>query len=200
MFSEKKFKNAIKDWFSNKCESLRYEYDLAGGSRLIDLGAYEGSWSEKMIKRYPKSVSYLYEPCSQYYEDLVNKFGSDERFNIYNYGLGGSEFSGYLSSKKDAASMFDAEEKSDNKCVIKKFEDHVDGEYDILKINIEGGEYELLENIDNLERFKNIQVQFHWFYEIDNFYKRWEAIREKLSKSHEPTYDYYFVWENWRLK
>jgi len=72
---------------------------------------------------------------------------------------------------------------------------------DLLKLNIEGGEFELLEAIlaRNLaDRFRNIQVQFHQV--IPDYHQRWLGIRAGLVRSHQLTYDYYFVFENWSLR
>ena len=68
---------------------------------------------------------------------------------------------------------------------------------DLLKINIEGMEYELLERIVP-NNIKNIQVQFHKIGE--NYEERYQKIREKLLQTHELTYDFPFVWQNFKLK
>jgi hypothetical protein len=70
---------------------------------------------------------------------------------------------------------------------------------DLIKINIEGDEFPLLKNlIDNNKTnlFKDIQVQFHQFIPDSINKRNW--IREKLSLTHTLTYDYEFVWENWK--
>ena len=69
-----------------------------------------------------------------------------------------------------------------------------------MKINIEGGEYELLEHLIEeklMADIANIQVQFHDF--IPGAQARMEAIQQELKKTHSLTYQYLFVWENWRL-
>ena len=70
---------------------------------------------------------------------------------------------------------------------------------DLMKINIEGAEYDLLEHlIENkfVENIKDIQVQFHDF--VPNAEARMKNIQAGLSKTHYLTYQYPFVWENWR--
>ena len=72
---------------------------------------------------------------------------------------------------------------------------------DLMKINIEGGEYDLLEHLIKtgwIDKIINIQVQFHDF--VENAEARMLAIQNDLAKTHELTYQYKFVWENWRLK
>jgi hypothetical protein len=69
----------------------------------------------------------------------------------------------------------------------------------LMKVNIEGGEYELLERM--LEcglttRVADLQIQFHNF--SPDAAERMAAIQRGLAATHRPTYQYRFVWENWR--
>jgi len=41
----------------------------------------------------------------------------------------------------------------------------------------------------------NLQVQFHEI--APDSHARMEKIRETLRRTHRPTYQYEFVWENW---
>jgi cellulose biosynthesis protein BcsQ len=72
---------------------------------------------------------------------------------------------------------------------------------DLMKINIEGCEYNLLEcliGIGFIKNIKNIQVQFHDF--VEDAEKRMMEIQKNLQKTHYLTYQYPFVWENWEIK
>ena len=67
-----------------------------------------------------------------------------------------------------------------------------------MKINIEGGEFEVIPELiktNLISRVDNLQVQFHEF--IDNSKYKRDEIQKKLRKTHRLTYNYYFVWENW---
>ena len=71
---------------------------------------------------------------------------------------------------------------------------------DLIKINIEGGEYELLPAILKsgfIDRIKYIQVQFHNF--ITGADNKREQIRHELEKTHSEMWNYDFVWESWEL-
>lgn len=71
----------------------------------------------------------------------------------------------------------------------------------LMKINIEGGEYELLEHMLDtglVSRVCNFQVQFHDF--VPDAYPRMLAIQERLRATHELTYYFPFIWENWKRK
>ena len=70
-----------------------------------------------------------------------------------------------------------------------------------MKINIEGGEYDLLEHFLEsgfIKNINNIQIQFHDF--IPNAEERMKKIQYELEKTHSLTYQYPFVWENWQRK
>ena len=72
---------------------------------------------------------------------------------------------------------------------------------DLLKMNIEGSEYKLLEYIikNNMTtKFKNIQVQFHKD-PFDGWEEVYNFIIDNLQKTHHLTYHYEFTWENWEL-
>lgn len=75
------------------------------------------------------------------------------------------------------------------------------GRTDLMKMKIEGGEYESLEHLiqSSLVKFiRNIQVQFHNV--VPHAKERMLAIQRELTKTHALTYQYQFVWENWKLK
>jgi hypothetical protein len=70
----------------------------------------------------------------------------------------------------------------------------------LLKLNVEGAEYELLNHIIDAKlhrRIRNLQVQFHQI-EDEPFEELYGAIASKLSETHTLTWRYPFVWENWR--
>ena len=57
---------------------------------------------------------------------------------------------------------------------------------------------EHLIDIGAVGQIRDLQIQFHDF--VPEAKKRMAEIRSALSRTHEPTYQYEFVWENWRLK
>ena len=70
------------------------------------------------------------------------------------------------------------------------------GPIDLMKINIEGGEYDLLDHLIDtgfVKNIRNIQVQFHDF--VPDAVKRMSSIHGKLMRPHETTYQYLFVWK-----
>jgi hypothetical protein len=70
---------------------------------------------------------------------------------------------------------------------------------DLLQINIEGDEYGLMEYMiesNIINKFKNVQIQFHLG--IGNDVERRDNIQKNLiSKGFKNKFDYPFVWESW---
>jgi hypothetical protein len=74
--------------------------------------------------------------------------------------------------------------------------DHID----LIKINVEGAEYSILKEListGNIEKIKNLQVQFHLFDGNENL--EYDSLFEKLSETHKLSWKFPFVWENWVL-
>jgi hypothetical protein len=68
----------------------------------------------------------------------------------------------------------------------------------LMKLNIEGAEYDLLEHMianGTISQVRAIQVQFHLA--VPNAERRMEAIQSRLERTHRLTFQYRFVWENW---
>ena len=69
-----------------------------------------------------------------------------------------------------------------------------------MKINIEGAEYDLLDSLiskNNHSIVQNLQIQFHDFV-FSDVKERMFKIHSELCKSHSLSYQYEFVWENWK--
>ena len=72
---------------------------------------------------------------------------------------------------------------------------------DLLKINIEGGEFDIIPAIIESGDVKNVsylQIQFHNF--ITHANEQRIIIRNQLAITHLEIWNYDFVWESWKLK
>lgn len=199
--------NIIKKWFEDNGDfTHRINYDLNSASIVFDIGGYEGTWSEKIYNKYNCNL-YIFEPIKKYYDLIYNKFNKFNNIKIYNFGMSNKDEEIKIYHSNDCSSIYrefinfqDIENiKLKNFCKFLINENIK--EINLIKINIEGCEYNLLDHIiqNNLHlNIKNIQVQFHDFI-VDSKSRR-NYIRENLKKSHKLTYDYEFVWENWQLK
>jgi FkbM family methyltransferase len=194
-------KESLERWFKDKGdENHRVNYDLNENSLVIDLGGYLGEWTEKIHNKYSCNV-YVFEPVFKYYNNIVEKFKNNNKIKIFNLGLSGVNDEVVIKHDNASSSIF-IENGVEEKIKLVKYYDFINdnkiGYIDLIKINIEGSEYELLEHIieNNLQlKIKNLQIQFHKTFN-DSEEKR-EEIRKVLSLTHKLTYDYTFVWENW---
>jgi FkbM family methyltransferase len=190
--------------------TLRVNYDLGPASVIYDVGGYEGDWAAEMASRYGASI-YVFEPVIKFVNDLKNRFGRNPTIHILPYGLGGSDAKLLISHLGEASSVFREknnfnEKASEKEEVSLRAIDQVMDELhtpqiDLIKINIEGGEYDLLECLINkglISQIRHLQIQFHDF--VPDAGARMERIKRELSLTHTQTYEYLFVWENWTLK
>ena len=70
-----------------------------------------------------------------------------------------------------------------------------------MKINIEGSEYPLLTHMadkNKLSLVSQYQIQFHEFMNGASLMR--DKIIDALSKTHQQSWCYAFVWENWKIK
>lgn len=184
---------------------LRFNYDLNDQSIVLDLGGYEGQWASDLFARYQCPI-FIFEPVAAFANRIRNRFAKNEKIQVHQYGLGGVSRSEEISIAGDGSSVFG---KSRNKETIEIVDIsgwiennlNTDQSIDLMKINVEGGEYELLDRLIEthlVDRIKNIQVQFHQV--MPDSAARMERIQSQLMKTHKPTYQYTFVWENWKQK
>jgi FkbM family methyltransferase len=191
-------------WFKDKGDTtLRLNYPLTEQSIVFDVGGYRGDWADKIIKLYNPFI-YIFEPVPEYYSLLVNRFYNNPKVKIYQFGLSNENKTENIGVLDDASSIY---KQSDTNLLIdlrdvKYFLKEEKVEFiNLIKINIEGGEYPLLNRMIEAEvipKVQDIQVQFHNFYPDAEF--RRENIRHSLSKTHFLTYEYPFIWENCSIK
>jgi FkbM family methyltransferase len=194
----------VKPWKQiNGDKTLRLNYDLDNFSVVFDLGGYEGQWASDIFSKYQCTV-FVFEPYLPYAGDIKSRFEKNTHIKVYNFGLGKEDKRLELYPSKDASSIF---KKNGVPSIIeiRKASTFIRSAnirmIDLMKINIEGGEYDLLEELieeGTVKHIRNIQVQFHDF--VPDAYKRMKKIQFLLSATHQLSFQYEFVWENWTLK
>lgn len=189
-------------WFDDEGDKThRLDYDLGAGSVVLDLGGYEGQWASDIFARFGCRV-HVCEPVSRYVEAITRRFEHNDRITVHPVGVGGADATATIAIDGAASTVYDHDGPTETiriVDVIAFLEEHGLTRIDLLKVNIEGGEYDLLERLVDSGRItdvRDIQVQFHDFF--DDAEARMDRICEQLSKTHHPTYRYRFVWENWR--
>lgn len=193
-----------RSWFHIEGDStLRLEYPLNKDSVVFDLGGYKGQWTSDIFSKYCCNV-YVFEPVMAFYETIKKRFQHNKKIRTFPFGLAEENKKVVLSVDKDRSSMFKGSDEGEA-IALHTFKEflgtHQIRNIDLIKINIEGAEYDLLDFIieEGLQtRISNIQVQFHDF--VPYAEKRMKGIQKMLEGTHEMTWQYPFVWENWRIR
>ena len=194
----------VKKWYADGGDyELRFNYNLDNNSVVLDIGGYQGQWASDLFSRYRCNI-FIFEPVSLFAELIKTRFLNNNKIEIFSFGLGGSSRKESIHISKDGSSIFGKSLNTEQIEIIDVknwIDDHGIEKIDLIKINIEGGEYELLDRLIEtglMEIIKNIQVQFHNVSE--NSSSDMKRIQRKLIATHKPTYQYEFVWENWVRK
>jgi FkbM family methyltransferase len=146
---------------------------------------------------------FVFEPFKLYAKKIEHRFKTKSKIKIFDFGLSNANMITKLNINNDASSLFTSGGETVEIKLVKADDfltsmhiDHID----LMKINIEGGEYDLLEYLikkNIVDIIGNIQIQFHDF--IPNAEERMLEIQNQLKLTHKLTYQYVFVWENWTL-
>jgi len=192
----------ISRWFNDRGDyTHNITYDLNENSVIMDLGGYTGVWAQQMIEKYNPNV-YIVEPVSSFYDGMVSKFENNPKVKLLNVGVGIEDRSGiiYMGGDGTSSNLINGDGINVKFNTIDTILNNFGLEYvDLIQINIEGDEYPLLENMiltGSINKFKNIQIQFHLGFEND--VERREKIRNNLlDNGFKINFDYPFVWESW---
>jgi FkbM family methyltransferase len=194
----------VAPWFEIQGDkTLRLKYDLNEKSIVFDLGGYEGQWASDIFSKYCCRI-YIFEPVPEFAQNIEQRFFKNPKISVHPFGLSGKTCKEKLCVSADGSSVFKQSSNSVEITLLKAtdfLKDNNIYHIDLMKINIEGGEYSLLEHLIEtgfVKQIDNIQVQFHDF--VPNAKGQMQKIQTNLEKTHQLTYQYLFVWENWRIR
>lgn len=171
---------------------------LTPTSLVVDVGGYKGDWTAGILSRYSPYVD-IFEPVKSFVEHLRRRFAGDNRVSIHPVALEDKHESREITVDEDRSSFFTEGKKET--IIVEDIGTYPLGGADLISINAEGSEYRILPRLIEtgmVKIYKNIQVQFH--YTIPGAYELRERIRNGLNKTHQPVYNFPFVWESWRRK
>jgi len=188
---------------SNK--HILHDASINSDSVVVDVGAFTGSWAQHMVDRYDP-VIYAFEPNPRSFELLQQKAVNNPKLQPQPYGLGAEDSSVDFTLNGLGSSMCDDRSsnigmpriKVDIAAIDRVWSDLNLGHIDLMKINIEGAEFPLLDKMiktDLLKKVDCFMIQFHEWH--PGAYAKRRRIREELSKTHRLEWEYYFVWEKW---
>jgi FkbM family methyltransferase len=177
--------------------TLRLNYEnLNSNSTVVDIGARHGAWACPIKEMYGCDVI-CFDVIEEYVENLKQlgftsyRYAVSDTNGVLSLGIDGDEASIY-----HEYDIFQVESIDTNKLFNLLKVDKID----LIKMNVEGSEYDIIKNlIDNnlINKIDNLQIQFHEMVGCEEKYSNLEA---SLMKTHELTWRYPFIWENWKRK
>jgi FkbM family methyltransferase len=181
----------------------RVNYDLNARSIVFDLGGYRGDWASDIFSRFCCTI-HVFEAVPDYAAGLVRRFERNTSIHIYPFGLASADSVQSISVAEERSSAFAQGGRQVEMKLVRAadfFTQHAVDHIDLMKVNIEGGEYDLVEHLiaaSLITKIANLQVQFHDIF--PDAEARMQAIQASLRCTHELTYQFPFMWENWRIK
>jgi FkbM family methyltransferase len=177
--------------------------DLDETAVVVDIGAYTGEMVTTVRELYGCRV-HAFEPSPSSVDTLRSTFADDDRVTVHPYGLGaadavlGLELGGPGSSLHGTPDGGGPTVEVDVRDAVTVFRELDLDRIDLLKVNIEGAEYDLLDRLiaaGVLDRVRYVVVQFHEWH--PGAHRRRRRIRRALHRSHDLVWDFPWIWEMW---
>jgi FkbM family methyltransferase len=202
--NDAQYKNGVR-WFADRGdETLRLDYPLNTASVVFDLGGYKGDFAADINSRFGADV-YLFEPVRQFHAICAQRFHGNPKIHTFNFGLSSADGTFRISNEDNGSSVVKGNAGQGEVVTIKSFAGFVAERgierIDLLKINIEGGEYDVLPQIVEtglINRVRFLQIQFHDF--IEGAVEKRRLLQQQLARTHVKSWDYPFIWESWEIR
>jgi len=199
---QKKIPGPLGQFYRNGGNDQLYDIPVQTGELIIDAGSYQGEWTAKMIIRYG-CRSECFEPVIAYAENCKRLFLKNTMVRVNSCALGASNQVADFNLSSNGTSQFrdnfSGETFKAKVIDISEFLKTLDDEtIACLKLNIEGGEYDVLERLieaNQLGRFRSLLIQFHR--QPNGWENRRNEIRRAIKLTHDQEWCYPMVWEKW---
>jgi len=189
---------------ANDREKLLVSYPLSKDSVVFDVGGYIGNYAAEMYCKFGCRVV-IFEPVREFAEIVEERFKFNSDITVVSAGLGSSSKDILIGKSHDASSGFGDKGELEQIQIIPLIEYMNENHHDyidLIKIDIEGGKYELLDAMFTSSGvaswFNHILIQFHNFVLDANNMRA--SVRERMSITHELMWDLPFVWESGERK
>jgi FkbM family methyltransferase len=196
----------VKEWYNDpKNRFYKTDFELSEDAIVFDLGGFEGQWASDIYARFNCTV-YVFEPVIKYANEISERFKANPKIKVFPFGLFDETKTETIAIQGEGSSTLNKRDGSDSVDIkLVRFIDFAKeqgiSKIDLMKINIEGAEYNLLEDILEsgfVSNIDNLIIQFHDFF--PDAKQRMEGIRSKLKQTHNSTFYHEFVWEGWKIK
>jgi FkbM family methyltransferase len=206
----------VGNW-NSEFERKRYQYNLTPDSIVIDLGGYKGFWARDIARQFNCTV-HSYEAVERYFSQI-------NYYNVipYQYAVTcktGVDYIHICDEGSAIESLAEFKKKNDKDDtyqtnvsryaniplekiktidineVLEKFT-----KVDLLKINIEGGEYDIVSKMcdtGTINKIDNLQIQFHNF--VSDAQYKYDTVVSKLQNTHNCVFNSMWRWSFWSKK
>lgn len=184
---------------------ILHNADINSDSIVLDVGAFTGKWADAVVELHDP-VIFAFEPNPHSFARLEEKARDNSKLRPQQYGLGGRDETVEFTLNGLGSSMCDDRASNRNVEKIQVKIAAIDSAWqalslervDLMKINIEGAEFPLLERMiekNMLDKVDTFLIQFHEWH--PGARRRRAAIQKALSDTHRQEWNYDFVWEKW---
>lgn len=198
------YKRMVKEFYAAHGRGTPDRYEgLKPGDTVLDVGGYKGDWAERMTALYGVKV-HCFEPHPRFVRHLEGRFAGREDVTVQGYAIGRSAGVLDLSDDENASSALVASGnpvQGEIRPAAEVFATLGLDDIACMKMNIEGGEYDLLPALIEsglMPRIDRLTVQFHRYGPEQEAQR--DAIRADLARTHRCVWEYPFIWEEWARK
>lgn len=187
---------------------------------IIDVGGNKGSYSEVLIKNFPNSNLYIFEPQKYLFDLLIKKFSTKNNVKVFNLALDENEgqltlikgFEGDGEASIYTRKYLKNHKKLQEKILCNRLDNIVlDQKIDFIKIDVEGNEMKVLYGMEKIiHKTKVIQIEFGgtWidsrffyrdmydYFKINNFDLYRMSPNNLIQIKHYEEIDEYFTFTN----
>ena len=172
---------------------------LTADDLVIDAGGFEGDFTAEVAWRFG-CRSLVLEPVPGFAAALRSRFNGNSRVRVVEAALGATEGELQLTLQANGTSAFTrgpgptVRAKQVDAAALIKAERPIG----LLKLNIEGGEFDVLERLAAaglLASIRSVLIQFHQL--VPECEARRERVRATLAATHREVFNYSWVWERW---
>ena len=185
----------------NPQDDVRFQYDLPSGANILDVGGYAGDFAARFVELCNANVT-VFEPVSKFAAQIEERFAGDPRVRVHEAGLSDKDEVAEFDLDADASGAFGSSGGQRVQVTLWDAERFLSqcgtNEWHLAKLNIEGGEYALLNRLIDTGRIasiKHIQVQFHLH--VPGARDQYRQLAKRLRQTHKLQWRYPFVWESW---
>jgi len=193
--------NDESKWFLFNKERLKYKFKLKSNGLVLDFGGYVGEFTSKLSRLNPEMSFLVFEPVPNFYDECLRRFSKNQKISVLPYGVtsNGRNIDLAIDGPRTRNSQLGVNLIFPSKSITEILE-NLD-QVELLKMNIEGLEYECLFSIlenGSIRKINYLLVQFHNFHIDDE--KNYVEIIELISEDFIKIFSYKWKWELWQKK